>query len=138
LDGSGKMGKSEGNAIYLSEDPAVIRKKIMRAVTDTGPTEPNSPVSEPVNNLFTLLSLVAAPERVDFYKAAYADCSIRYGDLKKELAEEVLSFVAPIQERIREIGADDAYIRKVLSEGAEKARLSSSKTLREVREIMGF
>lgn len=138
LDGSGKMGKSEGNAIYLSDDPAVIRKKIMRAVTDTGPTEPNSPVSEPVSNLFTLLSLVAAPERVDFYKAAYADCSIRYGDLKKELAEEVLSFVAPIQERIREIGADDAYIRKVLSEGAEKARLSSSKTLREVREIMGF
>ena len=54
LDGSGKMGKSEGNCIYLLDDEKVLRKKVMRAVTDEGPKEPNSPMSEPIKNLFTL------------------------------------------------------------------------------------
>jgi tryptophanyl-tRNA synthetase len=138
LDGSGKMGKSEGNAIYLSEDPAAIRKKIMRAVTDSGPTEANSTPTEAVENLFTLLSLVSASEVVAHYRQAYADCSIRYGDLKKQLAEDVLQFVAPIREKIDAISADEAYIQKVMREGAEKARESAAVTLREVRAIMGF
>ncbi|MFN3529081.1 MAG: tryptophan--tRNA ligase [Bacteroidia bacterium] len=138
LDGSGKMGKSEGNAIYLSEDPAAIRKKIMRAVTDSGPTEANSTPTEAVENLFTLLSLVSTSEVVAHYRQAYADCSIRYGDLKKQLAEDVLQFVAPIREKIDAISADEAYIQKVMREGAEKARESAAVTLREVRAIMGF
>jgi tryptophanyl-tRNA synthetase len=140
LDGSGKMGKSEGggNAIYLSEDPASIHKKIMRAVTDTGPTEPNSPVSEPIANLFSLLKLVSTPDTLVHYEAAYADCSIRYGDLKKQLAADVLSFLAPLQERIKEIDSNEAYIQKVMREGAEKASISAAATLKEVRQIMGF
>jgi tryptophanyl-tRNA synthetase len=140
LDGSGKMGKSEGagNAIYLSEDPAVIRKKVMRAVTDTGPTIPNSVPTEAVANLFSLLKLVSSPEVVAHYSAAYADCSIRYGDMKKQLAEDILLFLAPIQERIKAIENDNAYIARVMQEGAEKARISAQKTLTEVRSIMGF
>ena len=59
LDGSGKMGKSEGNCIYLVDDPKVLRKKVMHAVTDEGPKEPNSPMSEPIANLFTLLELTS-------------------------------------------------------------------------------
>jgi tryptophanyl-tRNA synthetase len=138
LDGTGKMGKSEGNAIYLSDEPNQIRKKIMRAVTDTGPTAPNSPVSESVNNLFTLLKLVSTPEVVSYFHQAHADCNIRYGDMKKQLAEDVLQFVAPIQEKIRALGADEAYIQKVMREGAEKATESAAVTLREVRKIMGI
>ena len=58
LDGSGKMGKSEGNGIYLSDPDNVIRKKVMKAVTDSGPTEPNSPISEPIQNIFTIMEAV--------------------------------------------------------------------------------
>ena len=108
LDGSGKMGKSEGNCIYLIDE-----EKVMRAVTDEGPKEPNQPVSQPVENLFTLMELTSAPEIVQSYRDAYADCSIRYGDLKKQLAEDILKVTTPIRER-------------------------ASKTLAEVREVMGI
>jgi tryptophanyl-tRNA synthetase len=110
----------------------------MRAVTDTGPTEPNSPVSEPIANLFSLLKLVSTPDTLVHYEAAYADCSIRYGDLKKQLSADVLSFLAPLQERIKEIDSNEAYIQKVMREGAEKASISAAATLKEVRQIMGF
>ena len=74
LDGSGKMGKSEGNCIYLVDEEKVLRKKVMRAKTDEGPKEPNQPVSEPVENLFTLMELTSGPEMVQQYRDAYADC----------------------------------------------------------------
>lgn len=138
LDGSGKMGKSEGNCIYLIDEEKVLRKKVMRAVTDEGPKEPNSPVSQPVENLFTLMALTSAPEVVQQYRDAYADCSIRYGDLKKQLAEDILKITLPIRERIIEIQNDDALLSRVVRQGAEKARERASQTLREVREIMGI
>ncbi len=138
LDGSGKMGKSEGNGIFLCDEPEAIRKKVMKAVTDAGPTVPNSPVSEPVQNIFTLMNVVSEPDTLKFYKEKYADCSIRYGDLKKQLAEDIIKVVAPIGERIKEISANDAYLKKVIDEGAEKARISARQTLTDVREFMGF
>ncbi len=138
LDGSGKMGKSEGNCVYLIDEPKVLRKKVMRAVTDEGPQEPNSPVSEPIANLFSLLELTSTPEIVQQFKDAYADCSIRYGDLKKQLAEDILKVTDPIRERTAEILKDEAYMRKVLARGADIARAQASETLREVRHIMGI
>ncbi|MDE6277536.1 MAG: tryptophan--tRNA ligase [Muribaculaceae bacterium] len=138
LDGSGKMGKSEGNCIYLIDEPKALRKKVMRAVTDEGPQAPNSPMSEPVANLFTLLELTSTPEVVKHFRDAYADCSIRYGDLKKQLAEDILAVTTPIRERITDIANDDAYIGRVVKQGAEKARERASKTLAEMKEIMGF
>lgn len=138
LDGSGKMGKSEGNGLYLVDEPAAIRKKVMRAVTDAGPTQPNSPVSEPVNNLFTLMSVVSEPDTLAHFRAAYSDCSIRYGDLKKQLAEDIIRFTDPIREKIKSISSDEAYLRKVVAMGKEKAHESAAKTVREVREIIGF
>ena len=138
LDGSGKMGKSEGNCIYLIDDPKVLRKKVMRAVTDEGPKEPNSPMSEPVANLFTLLELTSTPDVVSHFRQAYADCSIRYGDLKKQLAEDILAVTTPIRERVQDILADESYLARVVRQGAEKARARASQTLREMREIMGI
>ena len=138
LDGSGKMGKSEGNCIYLVDEPKALTKKVMRAVTDEGPKEPNSPVSEPIANLFTLLELTSSPEIVKQYRDAYADCSIRYGDLKKQLAADILKVTTPIREHINEILADEEYIRRVLQQGAERARERAAKTLAEVRQIMGI
>ena len=138
LDGSGKMGKSEGNGIYLSEDPASIRKKVMRAVTDSGPTEPNQKMSEPVQNLFTIMTFVSNPSTTEHFREQYNNCSIRYGDLKKQLAEDIIRFLAPIREKILDISSNEEYLRKVVQSGAEKARESASSTLREVREIIGF
>ena len=138
LDGSGKMGKSEGNGLYLIDEPRDIRKKVMKAVTDTGPLEPDSPVSEPVNNLFTIMSVVSKPETLQFFKEAYSNCSIRYGDLKKQLAEDIVIFTEPLRERIKEISADEVYLRKVVNMGKEKAHASAAGTLREVRELIGF
>jgi tryptophanyl-tRNA synthetase len=138
LDGSGKMGKSEGNCIYLVDDPKVLTKKVMRAVTDEGPKEPNSPMSEPIANLFTLLELTSTPEVVQQFRDAYADCSIRYGDLKKQLAADILKVTTPIREHINDILADEDYMRRVLARGAERARERAAKTLAEVRQIMGI
>ncbi len=138
LDGSGKMGKSEGNCIYLIDEDKPLRKKVMKAVTDEGPQVPNSPLSQPIENLFTVMSLVSEPEVVEQFKAAYADCSIRYGDLKKQIAEDILKVTTPMRERYNEIIKDEEYMRKVVKMGAEKARESAAKTLAEVRKIMGF
>jgi tryptophanyl-tRNA synthetase len=138
LDGTGKMGKSEGNGLYLADEPGAIRKKVMRAVTDAGPTEPNSKMPEPVANLFYLLDLLSTPDTVEHFRNSYNDCSIRYGDLKKQLAEDIITFNAPIRERINDIYNNSDYLRKVVKMGAEKARESASKTVREVREILGY
>jgi len=140
LDGSGKMGKSEGegNAVFLGEDPKSIRKKVMRAVTDSGPTEMNQEKPEPIQNLFNLMKVVSTEDTVSHFDEAYNNCTIRYGDLKKQLAEDIVRFTAPFYEKINELSKNDAYIKKVIDMGAEKARANAQKTVREVREIIGF
>lgn len=138
LDGSGKMGKSEGNCIYLIDEDKPLRKKVMKAMTDEGPQAPNSPMSQPIENLFTVMNLVSDPAVVEQFKNAYADCSIRYGDLKKQIAEDILKVTTPMRARYNEIIKDEEYMRKVVKMGAEKARESAAKTLAEVRKIMGF
>jgi tryptophanyl-tRNA synthetase len=138
LDGSGKMGKSEGNGIYLSDPDNVIRKKVMKAVTDSGPTEPNSPISAPIKNIFTIMEAVSTPDTIEYFKEKYASCEIRYGDLKKQLAEDIISAVAPIRERIEDIRNNEKYLHEVTMLGAEKAQKSARATIDEVRRIMGI
>lgn len=140
LDGSGKMSKSVGEAatLYLVDSPEVIRKKIMKAKTDAGPQEKNSPKTPEIENLFSLLKLVSSEDIVRQFEDLYADCTIRYGDLKKQLAQDMETFIAPIRERIKQVEADDDYLSKVARQGCEKAMESASKTIREVREIIGF
>lgn len=138
LDGSGKMGKSEGNCIYLIDDEKTLCKKVMRAVTDEGPKEPGQPMSEPVKNLITLMELVSTPDTVEHFRNSYADCSIRYGDLKKQLAEDILKITLPIRERVLDIRSNDEYLSKVVRHGAERAREAAAATLEDVRRIMGI
>jgi tryptophanyl-tRNA synthetase len=132
------MGKSEGNCIYLVDDEKTLRKKVMRAVTDQGPQEPNSPVSEPIANLFTLMELASEPDVIQHFRDAYADCSIRYGDLKKQLAEDLVKITAPIRQRILDIQANDEYLSRAVRQGAERARAAAAVTLAEVRQAMGI
>ena len=140
LDGTGKMGKSEGesNAIFLSEEPESIRKKVMKAVTDSGPTEPNQEKPEAIKNIFQLMSVVSQPDTLAFFENAYNTCQIRYGDMKKQLAEDMIAFTAPFRERINDMLSDEKNLDTIAAEGAEKARASAQKTVEEVRAIIGF
>ncbi|MEJ6978907.1 tryptophan--tRNA ligase [Pedobacter sp. P351] len=140
LDGKGKMGKSEGegNAVYLSDSPEIIRKKVMRAVTDSGPTEQNSEKPESIQNLFDLMKVVSSESILNHFEDLYNTCQIRYGDFKKQLAEDIVTATEPVRDRINDIAANTAYLREVSRYGAEKANQSALKTIKEVRDIIGF
>lgn len=138
LNGTGKMGKSEGNALYLCDDEKTIKQKVMKAVTDAGPTMPNQEKPEVIQNLFTLMSLVSTPDTYNYFNDKYNDMTIRYGDMKKQLANDINAFCAPIREKIVAFRSDDDYLNKVLRDGAEHATVSAQKTIQEVRQIIGF
>lgn len=138
LDGSGKMGKSEGNCIYLHDDDKTITKKVMKAVTDNGPQTPNSQRPEVIENLFTFLKICSTPDTYQYFDEKWNDCSLRYGDLKKQIATDIIQTVAPIRERIQEYIANKELLNKVAKEGAEAARESAAATMKEVRKIIGF
>ncbi len=138
LDGSGKMGKSEGNCIYLHDEDKVISKKVMKAVTDLGPQEPNSERPEIIENLFSFLQLCNDQEAYDYFDEKWKDCSIRYGDLKKQIAADLISTIAPIRERITEFSSNKDLLDRIARRGAERARESAAATLNEVRKIIGF
>ncbi len=138
LDGSGKMGKSEGNCIYLRDDDKTITKKVMKAVTDLGPQEPNSERPEVIENLFTFLRLCSNEETYNYFDEKWNDCTLRYGDLKKQIAADLVKTIAPIRERINEFSANRELLDRIALEGAERARESARATIEEVRRIIGF
>ena len=140
LDGTGKMGKSEGanNCLYLSDEPNELKKKVMRALTDAGPTQQNQLKPDCINNLFDIMKAVSSPDTVSFFEEKWNDCSIRYGDLKKQLFEDVNNLLTPVRERIKDIRSDEAYLSKIAKQGAEQARESARKTIIEVRQAIGI
>ncbi len=145
LDGEGKMSKSENqmNTLYLADEDDVIRKKIMKAKTDGGPLTPNAPMPAYIENLFTLMGLVSTSDTVEKFKSDYnnsseGNCIIRYGDLKKQLAEDMAAFIKPIREKATDLQKDTATLQKIMKLGAEKAGESASKTLTLVRSAIGM
>lgn len=138
LDGSGKMGKSNGNCIYLRDDDKTISKKVMKAVTDSGPEKANGEKPEVIENLFTFLRICSTHDTYDYFDEKWNDCSIRYGDLKKQIAADICATVAPIREKINEYISNKELLDKIAKEGADRARESASATLKEVRRIIGF
>lgn len=140
LDGAGKMSKSENQyaTIYLADDDELIRKKVMKAKTDQGPTEPNTPKPDYIENLFLLMNLVSEKDVISRFEEDYNQCSIRYGDMKKQLAEDMVRFIAPIREKAESIRNDDRYLREVMEKGAAKAGKSAAATMELVREAIGL
>jgi len=138
LDGSGKMGKSNGNCIYLFEDDKTITKKVMRAVTDAGPQAMNSEKPEVIQNLFTIMEAVSTPDTVEYFNEQWNNCTLRYGDMKKQLAVDICATVAPIREKIEAYKNDQDLLLKIATQGAERARVRASQTIKEIREIIGF
>ena len=91
-----------------------------------------------IENIFTILKVVSSSETVNHFNDAYNNCTIRYGDLKKQLVEDIINFTNPIREKIKSISADETFLSKVVKEGAEKAQVSAAKTIKDVREIIGI
>jgi tryptophanyl-tRNA synthetase len=140
LDGSGKMSKSENQmaTLYLADEDDAIRKKIMKAKTDSGPTENNSVKPDYIENLFSLMKLVSSKETLQNFEDKFNDCTIRYGDMKKQLAEDMVQFISPIRQKVNAILNDESYLQKVMRQGAEKAIASAEATMKEVRNAMGL
>lgn len=140
LDGAGKMSKSENQlaTLYLADDDELIRKKVMKAKTDSGPAAPDTPRPDYIENIFLLMKLVSSKEVIKKYEADYNNCTIRYGDMKKQLAEDMIGFISPIREKAEAIRNDTAYLKRVMEQGAEKARASARTTMTLVKEAMGF
>ncbi len=131
-----KMSKSDENAngaIFLLDDADTITKKIKRAVTDSG-TDIKFDESRPaINNLLTIYQLLTGKNTEE----CEADFDGKgYGHFKSELAETVVEFLRPFQQRVKEF--DDAQLEKILKEGAEKAHSIAKETLKDVYEKMGI
>ena len=140
LDGAGKMSKSENQyaTLYLADDDDTIRKKVMKAKTDAGPAEPGSPMPEYIQNLFQIMNLVSEESTWKRFKEDFDKATIRYGDMKKQLAEDMVRFIKPIRERAEEIRKDENFLKKVMKDGAEKARASAGATIAQVRAFVGL
>ncbi len=140
LDGTGKMSKSENEmaTLFLADEDDVIRKKVMKAKTDNGPTENNAAKPDYIENIFTLMKLVSTADVVEKFEADFNSCNIRYGDMKKQLAEDMVQFIAPIRNRIDAILNDKTYLKDVMEKGAEKASISARKTMVLVRAAIGL
>jgi tryptophanyl-tRNA synthetase len=140
LDGTGKMSKSENQmaTLYLSDEDDAIRKKIMKAKTDNGPTEKYSVKPDYIENIFLLMKLVSSKDTLEYFEEKFNDCSIRYGDMKKQLAEDMVKFISPIREKINAILSDEKYLQKVMKQGAEKSVANAEITMKLVRNAMGF
>ena len=140
LDGSGKMSKSENQmaTLYLSDSDELILNKIKKAKSDSGVVEEGVPMPESVQNLFLLMEQVSAPDVIAFYKNQYNTTGIRFGDMKKQLGEDMVKFIAPIREKALELQQDQAYLNRIMKTGAEKARESAAQTLLEARKLIGI
>lgn len=140
LDGAGKMSKSENQlaTLYLSDDDEQITKKVMKAKTDAGPAMPKSPRPDYIENIFLLMKLVSDDAVVKKFDEDYNNCSIRYGDMKKQLAEDMIKFITPIREKTEAIRNNHQYLKAVMEKGAEKARKSARATIELARQAMGL
>jgi len=140
LDGAGKMSKSENQfaTLYLSDDDELVRKKVMKAKTDSGPTGPNSPKPDYIENIFGLMKLVSTEDVIIKYETDYNNCNIRYGDMKKQLGEDMVKFISPIREKAEAIRNNPVYLKETMEKGAEKARKSARATMEVVRQAMGL
>jgi tryptophanyl-tRNA synthetase len=140
LDGKGKMSKSENQnaTLYLSDTDQQIIDKIKKAKTDNGVPAADGSKPDFIENLFTLMKLVSDAGTVQVFEEQYNAGGIRYGDLKKQLGEDMVKFIKPIREKADAIRNDEKYLKEVMEKGAEKARKSARETMQLVRQAMGL
>lgn len=130
-----KSAKGAGHAVWVLEPPAQIRKKIMRATTDSQPAVDFDQLGAGVENLLNIFQ--AFTEWPDERMQSHFQ-GMRYGDLKKTVAEAVIAHLEPIQARYREITADPEYLPRVLREGTERVSPAAKDTVLKVKRAMGL
>ena len=140
LDGTGKMSKSENQmaTIYLADEDDTIRKKIRKAKSDVAPVEEKAPMPVSIQNLFMLMNLVSDKNTIQSFKNDYHNRTIRYGELKEKLSDDMVKFITPIREKTISILHDEKYLRQVMEQGAVAASESAKATMIIVREAMGL
>jgi tryptophanyl-tRNA synthetase len=130
-----KMSKSYNNTLDVFEDPKVLRKQVMRIVTDSRPmTEPKAPESD---HLFQLYSLFAGPAEREAMAALYRRGGFGYGEVKKALADLAVDYFAPARERRKELEAHPERIREILGHGAARARKKAAEVLARAQDACG-
>lgn len=138
LDGTGKMGKSDNNTIDVVEDAKSIKKKVMSATTDLGPTK-GQEMSPPMKNLYYLLELCSTPEIYNMYKDMYERGEQRfYGELKQQLANDIIELLAPIRERFHSPACSEEKVRFILYENRERVSPIARRVLKSVQSNLGF
>ena len=127
-------GGSEQGTVYVLDDPKRVAKKIRSAVTDSGTEVRRAPDKPGISNLIEILAAVRGsdPDTVEGELEG-----ARYGDLKIAVADEVVAYLAPVQERYDALRADEAALEATLADGADKARAIAADTLVDVRRAMG-
>ena len=135
IDGQ-KMSKSYNNTIEIFEPGKSVKKKIMRIVTDSTPVE--EPKDPDKCNVFALLKLVASPEELAEWEKKYRSGGMGYGEAKKRLAELMTDYFKPYRQRRAELESDLGYVKKVLANGAARAKVVAQETLEQVRKAVGL
>ena len=125
---------SEEGTLYVLDEPALIERKLKRAVTDSGEGIVRSPEKPGITNLIDILAVVRGVETAAIERDFEG---LRYGDLKTALATEVTAYLAPVRERYSALRGDVAALEAVLAEGAARARAIAAGTLADVRDAMG-
>lgn len=134
IDGQ-KMSKSYGNTIDIFTEKNELKKRVMSIVTDSTPVE--APKDPERCNVFALFRLFAPAEDVSDMAERYRRGGVGYGEVKKELAELIWNFFAPYRDKRDELAKDQEKVRKILLDGAEKARYYAKKTIEKVRKKVG-
>ena len=135
IDGR-KMSKSYNNTIEIFEPRKSVEKKIMRIVTDSTPVE--EPKDPEKCNVFALLKLVASPDELAEWENKYRSGGMGYGEAKKRLAELMAEYFKPYRQRRAELESDLDYVKKVLADGAARAKVVAQQTLNEVKAAVGL
>lgn len=131
-----KMSKSYGNAIFMMEAEAVIKKSVMSIVTDSRAVED---VKDPGTcNVFRLFELMAPADDVEAMRRAYLSGGMGYGDAKKKLLACLVETFAEERERYQELVSDEKKLEELLAAGEAKVRRQAREKIDEVREVTGF
>ncbi|MQA74970.1 MAG: tryptophan--tRNA ligase [Solirubrobacterales bacterium] len=128
-------GGSEQGTVLVLDEPDVVRKKVMSAVTDSGSDVVRAPDKPGISNLIEILSVVRG---VGTQEVEREFAGSGYGDFKRAVADAVVHYVAPVRERYAGLRGDEAGLERTLAAGAERARAIASATVAEVREAMGI
>ena len=137
-DGKGKMSKSAGNAILLSDPPEVVRKKVRGMYTDPKRVRADIPGTVEGNPVFAYLDAFHHdPAETDALKARYRAGQVGDGEVKEVLTSTLLQFLAPVQERLKAYEGEKGWVDEILLEGTESMRSIAQSTMRDVRKAMG-